>query len=571
MQGERGAMNGIPGDTLTRRGVIGGTAAAGAAALLGGIGQASAIAAGGWLRVLDAAALQEGGPGTLIVSVPAAPDAFDPHATGGWDTYKHTLQMFEGLTRSENLTEPGAEPGVLAQSLADGWEVSDDGKTYTFHLRPEVKFHDGTDFNADAVEFNVRRIWDKDFEFYYPRANTFTSYVFEFLDNIEAVDDFTVRMDLKYPFAEFLHMQNQSYGEVLMVSPEAVRTHGNEAFAHHPIGTGRFMLAERREGESTTLVRFADHWDTLDEARLERIIFQVIPDPQEAVSALKAGRTDMMLWVPPEHLADLEASGFTISINDGPCVNFWYLNFRNDITAREEIRKALNIGFNRQRIVDELTYRSQVAANGIIPPGCPAYDQSLTGFAHDPEQAKALVAQAGFPDGVDVTFLVADYGQYGAAWLARILEEWAEIGVRVRLERLEWVTYMHTWANGLSPEYGGLLLGWGMNVNYWLQYIAHSRYQPPNGKNAGYYSNPDVDALLDKAAEEPNVADQRGPYQEAQRIFLHGDAAFVPITFDRAPMAISPRVKGFINPPENWFQLWTVSLDEAGAVGTATP
>ena len=140
-------MDRILGSTLSRRGVLKGTAATGAAALLGGIGQASAIAAGGRLRVLTRAALQEGGQGTLIMSVPTAPDIFDPHATGGWDTYKHTLQMFEGLSR-ENLTDPNSTFPELEPCLAESWDISEDGTTYTFHLRQGVKFHDGTDFNA---------------------------------------------------------------------------------------------------------------------------------------------------------------------------------------------------------------------------------------------------------------------------------------------------------------------------------------------------------------------------------------------------------------------------------------
>ena len=339
-------MDKLLGNTLSRRGVLKGTVATGAAALLGGVAQASAMTAGGRLRVLDAAALQEGGQGTLILSVPTAPDIFDPHATGGWDTYKHTLQMYEGLSR-ENLTDPNSTFPVLEPCLAESWDISEDGLTYTFHLRQGVKFHDGTDFNASVVEFNVRRIWDKDFEFYYPRANSFTFYAFEPLETITVVDDYTVEMTLKRPFAEFLRMQNQSYGEPLMISPTAVQQYGNEEYALHPTGTGRFMLEERKEGESTTIVRFADYWGE-DKALLEKVIYRIIPDSQAAISALKAGETDMMLWIPPDNLPDLESSGFVISMNDGPYVEYWYLNFKNDVTAIKEIRQAMNMGFNRQ-------------------------------------------------------------------------------------------------------------------------------------------------------------------------------------------------------------------------------
>lgn len=552
-------MDGILGSKLSRRGVLKGTAATGAASLLGGMGQANAIAAGGWVRVLNERALQEGGAGTLIISVPTAPDIFDPHATGGWDTYKHTLQMFEGLSR-ENLTDPNSTFPELQPCLAESWDISEDGTEYTFYLRQGVKFHDGTDFNASVVDFNVRRIWDKDFEYYYPRANSFTFYAFEPLEEIIIVDDYTITMKLKQPFAEFLRMQNQSYGEPLMISPEAVKTHGNEGFSQNPVGTGRFRLEERREGELSSMVRFADYWGE-DKALLEKIIWRIIPDSQAAISALKAGETDMMLWIPPDNLADLESSGFTISMNDGPYVNYWYLNFKNDVTAIKEIRQAMNMGFNRQGIVDDLANGSQRVANGIIPPGCNAYDPEFKGYDYDPEKAKALVAEAGFADGVEATFRVSEYGQYGDAVVARMQQEWKEIGINLTLEKMEWVTYMHAWANGLPPEHGGLQLGWGMSADYWIQLIAHSKFQSPNGTNSGYYSNPQVDELFDQAAAELDDAKRHDLYQQAQEIIMHEDAAYIPITFDRAPLALSSRVKGFVNPPEDWFQLWTVSLE----------
>lgn len=546
--------------TLSRRGVLKGTAATGAAALLGGIGQATALAAGGRVRVLTAKDRHEGGKGTLIISVPTAPDIFDPHATGGWDTYKHTLQMFEGLSR-ENLTDPNSTFPELEPCLAESWDISDDKLTYTFHLRKGVKFHDGTDFNASVVEFNVRRIWDKDFEYYYPRANSFTFYAFEPLESIRVIDDYTVEMKLKRPFAEFLRMQNQSYGEPLMISPEAVKKYGNEGFAQHPIGTGRFKLVERKEGESTTIERFAGYWGP-DPAKLDKVIFRIIGDSQAAIAALKAGETDMMLWIPPDNIEDLQNSGFVISMNDGPYVNYWYLNFKNEVTSKKEIRQAMNMGFNRQAIVDDLAHGSQRVANGIIPPGCNAYDPNFKGYDYDPEQARALVKQAGYEDGVEVTFRVAEYGQYGDAVVARMQQEWKDVGIRLNLEKMEWVTYMHAWANGLPPEHGGLQLGWGMSADYWIQLIAHSKFQSPNGTNSGYYSNPQVDELFDQAAAEHDAEKRKALYQQAQEIIMHQDAAFIPVTFDRAPIALSPRVKGFINPPEDWFQLWTVEVEE---------
>jgi peptide/nickel transport system substrate-binding protein len=145
--------------------------------------------------------------------------------------------------------------------------------------------------------------------------------------------------------------------------------------------------------------------------------------------------------------------------------------------------------------------------------------------------------------------------------VARVQQEWGEVGINLELEKMEWVTYMHAWANGLPPEHGGLQLGWGMSADYWLQLIAHSKFQSPNGTNSGYYSNEQVDELFDQAAAELDDAKRHDLYQQAQEIILHEDFAYIPITFDRAPLALSPRVQGFVNPPEDWFQLWTVSLE----------
>lgn len=540
--------------SATRREVLKGAAGIGAASLLAGVVGAASEASGKTLVIPSGA---QGGGGTLIISVPTAPDIFDPHATGGWDTYKHTLQMFEGLSR-ENLTDPNSTFPELEPALAESWDISPDGLTYTFHLRQGVQFHDGTPFNAAAVEFNVRRIWDKNFEFYYPRANSFTFYAFEPLESLRVIDDYTVEMKLKRPFAEFLRMQNQSYGQPLMVSPEAVKKAGNEGFAQAPVGTGRFKLAERREGESSTIERFDGYWGP-DKAQLDKVVYRIIGDSQAAISALKAGETDMMLWVPPDNLEDLQANGFVISMNDGPIVNYWYLNFQNEVTSKKEIRQAMNLATNREAIVNELAHGSQRPANGIIPPGCNAHDPGFQGWTYDPERAKALVQQAGYPDGVTVTFMVAEYGQYGDAVVARMQQDYKAVGINLELQKFEWVTYLHAWGQGLQPQFGGLQLGWGMSADYWFQLIAHSKFRAPNGTNSGYYSNPQVDELFDKAAVEGNPENRRALYQEAQRIAIMDDAAFIPITFDRAPIALSPSVQGFINPPEDWFQLWTVS------------
>ncbi|PZR67274.1 MAG: hypothetical protein DLM66_11785 [Candidatus Dormiibacter spiritus] len=496
--------------------------------------------------------------GTLVISLPTESDIFDPHATGGWDTYKHTLQMFEGLTK-ENLTDANEKVPSIQPALAEKWDLSEDKTTYTFHLRQGVKFHDGTDFNADAAVFNIRRIWDKTFESYYARANAFSGQYFVYLKDIQKVDDHTVKMTLKQPFSDFLRMQNQSYGEPLMISPTQVKKLGNEGFAANPIGTGRFKFMERTAGAHATMLRSDSYWGS-DKALVEKLIFVWVSDAQAALAGLKSGQAHLKLWVPPDDVDPIKSGGFNVSMNKGPIVNYWYLNTRHPILKDKKVRQAINLSIDRDSLVRNISKGTNTPATGLIPPGCNAFDSSFKGWAYDPTKAKALLADAGYPNGFSVKFMIPEYGGYQDTFNARMQQDWKKVGINIDYQKLEWVTYMHKWAEGLAPDVGALQLGWGMSADYWFQLVANGNNMPPNGTNSGWYQNRDVDALLDKAAKEFDDAKRRDLYQKAHQIVIMEDAAFAPYTFDLAPIALTSKVKGFVNPPEDWFQLWTVSL-----------
>src|SRR5271156_1424879 len=156
--------------------------------------------------------------GTLIWGMPAETDILDPHATGGWSTYQVTYQIFEGLVK-EDLTRADVPSPPPVPGLATSWDISPDGTVYTFKLRPGVKFHDGTAFDADAVKFNFERFWDESSPNFYKKAKAFVIAYTKWIKSVEVVDPMTVKVTLKSANYQWLRQGLQSYGQPLMISP----------------------------------------------------------------------------------------------------------------------------------------------------------------------------------------------------------------------------------------------------------------------------------------------------------------------------------------------------------------
>ncbi len=207
----------------------------------------AALLAATTLALVGAASGAARAAGTLIWGMPAETDILDPHATGGWSTYQVTYQIFEGLVK-EDLTKADVPTPPLVPGLATSWEISPDGTVYTFKLRPGVKFHDGTPFDAAAVKFNFERFWDESSPNFYKKAKAFVIAYTKWIKSVEVVDPMTVRVTLKAPNYQWLRQGLQSYGQPLMISPAAVKKYGNDGIALHPIGTGPFRFVAARPG-----------------------------------------------------------------------------------------------------------------------------------------------------------------------------------------------------------------------------------------------------------------------------------------------------------------------------------
>lgn len=494
--------------------------------------------------------------GTLIWGMPAETDILDPHATGGWSTYQITYQIFEGLVKAD-LTDATAATPALIPGLAKSWTISEDGLVYTFSLREGVKFHDGTPFDAEAVKFNFERFWDESSPNFYPKAKAFVIAYTKWIKSVEVVDPMTVKVTLTAPNYQWLRQGLQSYGQPLMISPASVKEYGNDGVAAHPVGTGPFKFVERDQGVKTVIENNPDYWGK--KALLDRVIFRPLQDPSTRVNALESGEIHMMS--PPwDEIERLKGEGFVLTTNANvPFINYIHLNFNFPPLQDIRVRQAINMAIDREGIAKEIYAGTARAEYGMLSPGTDAYDPNFKSFSYDPEGAKKLLAEAGYADGLKMVFEIPQYGtgEIVETWIQRDL---AKVGIDLELRKYEWVTYLGKWAGGMTPDIAMNEIGWGMSTPAWIGIVARCDTIAPNGQNSGAYCNKKVDALLDEAIITADPKAAAALYQQANRIIMD-DAAFVPVVDDMQPMMLAPNVKGFVNPPEDWFDLSIVSVE----------
>ncbi|QYN37485.1 ABC transporter substrate-binding protein [Pseudonocardia sp. DSM 110487] len=500
--------------------------------------------------------------GTLAIGIESEVDVLDPQRAGGWVSWRVNRQMFEPLV-DEDLSKPSAEVAVppLRPGLAESWDISPDGTVYTFHIRPNVTFHDGTPLDAAAVEFNIRRMWDSSFEFYDAKAAAQTTFVWQYLGSVSTPDPMTVQLTMKQPFEPLLRLFAQGgSGSTGIMSPAAIRTYGNDDVAEHPAGTGPFRFAERVRGQRITLERNDAYWG--QKPYLDKVVFRPLPDPSARVAALRADEVDMIAVPPPDSVQSLKDSGFQIS--DGVPPHVWYLsfNFADPIMSNKLVRQAINLAIDRQGMATTLLRDTVEPAYDVQAPANAAYVENTAAYGYDPDRAKQLLAEAGYPDGFETTMMtsVDGSGQIIPVPMAEyIQQDLAKVGIRITLDTTEWISYLSKWAQGTPAGVGWAQQSWGMTTPYWLYIATSSSLRAPNGPNVGGYSNPELDQVMAQAITTTSEEQAVELWKQANRI-VTDDAAIAPVVNDKAPYVLSADVQGFVSASEEWYDLNTVWL-----------
>lgn len=489
-------------------------------------------------------------PGVLIVGQIAEPKSLDPAAVTAVNDFRILVNLYEGLVQYKDGTLE-AEP-----ALATDWEISDDGKEYTFNLREGVTFHDGTPFNAEAVKFNFDRMLDDDHPFRDTGPFPLSSF-FDAVDTTEALDDLTVKFTLKEPFAPFL--SNLAYPIGLMISPEAVKTHGKDV-GRNPAGTGPFKFVEWKSNERVVAERYDDYWG--DKAKAEAVVFRPITDANTRVAEMLAGGIDVMVEVPPTSLGQFEGDQYALHEQAGPHVWFLILNAKEGPFADKKVRQAANYAINKEAIVNDVLEGTATVAAGPTPPAFNwAYNDELEPYPYDPDKAKALIAEAG-AEGAKLTFYVTEGGSgmlepvpMGTA----IQADLEAVGFDVSIETYEWNTYLGEVNPGLEGKADMAEMAWMTNDPDTLPYLTlrSGAFPDEGGFNSGYYSNEKVDELLELARTATDQNERAELYREMQAI-VQDDAPWVFVANWKQNAVTSDRVEGFALQPSFLLRLGDV-------------
>jgi glutathione transport system substrate-binding protein len=443
------------------------------------------------------------GAATLNVMQSEAPRSMDPGDQTATYTAALLDPMYEGLVkRDPDLS--------LRPALSTEWSSDPSGLVWTFKLRPGVKFHDGTPFDADAVVKNFNRHLDT------KRGLAASGRLRTFLESVTAIDAGTVQFKLKTQYPAFLALL--STGPCLMVSPtaDAAGTIGAKA-----VGTGPYKLAEYKSGEYVLEAKNAEWWGGAPKGE-DAIKWIWTAETSVMNMALQTGDADVINPFPSAFAQQIKASPeMKLSTTNGSAVFWVSLNTKMKPLDDVRVRQALNYATDRAGIVKAFTQGFATPANSPLAPVTPGYDKSLSPYTYDIEKAKQLLKEAGYPDGFAMSTIV----QEQEARIGELLQAmWAKAGIKLDVRRMEsgvWSKAAFLDPAGKEKDgIGSAIASWSSGVNGAdLQFrpLYYSKSASPAGANLGFFSDPKLDELVDKAASTLDEPARNAIYGEAQK------------------------------------------------------
>jgi len=484
------------------------------------------------------------------------PLTLDPAVSGEMTSHEYIAQLFSGLVRFDDELKP-------APDIARSWDISDDGTTYTFYLRDDVRFHDGREVKAGDVKYSWDRACDPA-----TGSRTAATYLGDIvgvgevlagktkeISGVRVIDDYTIEVTIDAPKSYFLSKLTYSTG--LVVDRANVESGGN--WWHSPNGTGPFKLRQWDENSLLVMERNELYYGEL--AEVGSVVFWLwggVP-----MNMYETGQIDVSS-VYKQYIDKVtdKVGSFYRDLSVVPELSFYYIGFNCTKPPFDDIniRRAFSQAVDKDKLVT-LVFRGMMRrADGILPPGMPGFNESLSVLDYDVNEAKALIKSSKYGDVSNlppITITTSGWGGLIAQDLEAVVHEWRQnLGVEVKVRQLEPQRFLYHLKQEKDEMYH---IGWIADYPHpqnFLDVLFHSG----TDNNYGEYGNPEVDALLERAGVEIDFEQSLSLYQQAEQELVE-DAACLPLWFGQNYILIKPYIEGYNLTPQGYAMLNSVSVE----------
>lgn len=472
---------------------------------------------------------------TVIWAQGADITSLDPHQGKETVAVQFTDQIFD------TLTVVNAETGELEPLIAESWEQTSE-TSYVFNIRKGIKFHDGSDLTAEDVKFSLDRAI----------ASPAVSYIVDFIDTVTVIDEYTVEITLDAPYAPTLRNLSVPFSAIV---PKAVVEKDEAAFIKNPIGSGPYKFVEWKQGDSATLEAFDGYWKGAPATK--NLIMRVIPEAAQRTIALETGEVDLSYDILPNDLSRINENS-DLKLYEAPSLTAFYIsmNMNKGPFNDAKVREAINIAIDRQLIIDTIAYGSGQAADSILAPAVYGYF-SPGAYEYNPEKAKQLLAEAGYPDGFETSIWVND-NQTRVEVCQAIQAMLQEVGIKASVEVMEFGSFIsETSAGNHDMAYFGWVTS-TTDADYTYYSLEHSSQQGAAG-NRTFLNDPEVDALIEKGRTSTDESVRLQAYEELA-IKLKEINNNAPVYYTTITAGSSAKLEGFVIDPIGYHKLENVKV-----------
>jgi ABC-type transport system substrate-binding protein len=452
------------------------------------------------------------------------------------------------------------KPAEIKGGLFTEWRVDEkDPLRWLFTVREGVKFHDGSDFDADAVMWNLARLYDEKSPQYDPQGSAIVRAAVSMLDKYEKVDPHTIAITTKFPFSFFPWLLTR----VLIASPAQWEKVGKSwgEFAKQPSGTGPFKIVKVVAAQQVEMERNDAYWDKNRIPKVQKLVLRPMAEATTRLAALRSGQLDWIEVPPPDAIESLKAAGFQISLKPYPHTWPYVLRVTDGSPFKDKrVRQALNYAIDRDSVV-KLISGTAIPATGLYSPDSPFFGNPAVRYTYNPEKAKALLKEAGYgpdkPVKAKIMISTSGSGQMLPLPMNEAIQQQVKpLGFDLEFDVVEWGAMLIGMRSAPSSTQSHGVDGINISLSWvdpgtMFRYYHSSSYSPTNF-NWGHWSDPRTDKLLSEALATFDPKEQTRLLGEAHNLIVE-EAPWIFIVHDLNPRALSPKVKGF-NPAQSWFQ-----------------